>query len=167
MERPDPCYACLVHANVAELVAIAELFSPRYARHGEDAVVVDVSGLTRLLGPPSVMAREIARSARERGLTIQLAMARTRMTAIVLAHARPGVTIVPPGEESAVLAQVRLASACGQPEAESLRPRPRDLIAAWQASGGGAPRAVKIIRARAQLSDETTLTVRVETDAEV
>ena len=58
-------------------------------------------------------------------------------------------------------------SACGQPEAESLRARPRDLIAAWQASGGGALRAVKIIRARAQLSDETTLTVRVETDAEV
>ena len=150
MERPDPCYACLVHANVAELVAIAELFSPRYARHGEDAVVVDVSGLTRLLGPPSVMAREIARSARERGLTIQLAIARTRMTAIVLAHARPGVTIVPPGEESAVLAQVRLASACGhaeprisESEARHQRKYAPGVGPRRQEEMGGAPRAGK------------------------
>jgi hypothetical protein len=62
----------------------------------------------------------------------------------------------------------------GQPEAESLRSRPRDAIAAWGASGDGAPRAVnkagsasthspsialRVIRARARALEETTLTL--------
>jgi protein ImuB len=140
----------------AALVAIAELYSPRYARHGEDAVVVDVSGLTRLLGPPSVIAGEMARTAHERGLSVQLALARTYTAAIVLARARPGITVVPPGQEAALLGRVGLVgqagSACGYAEprisesearhqrrnAPGVGPRRQG-----EKSGGGAPRAVK------------------------
>src|SRR3954451_833170 len=62
---PSPClYACLYSPPVVDqpavdqpaapattLVAIAQEFSPRYERHRDDLVSIDVSGLTRLLGP--------------------------------------------------------------------------------------------------------------------
>jgi len=37
---------------VDSLVAIAQEFSPRYERHRDDLVSIDVSGLERLLGTP-------------------------------------------------------------------------------------------------------------------
>lgn len=44
-----------------------------------------------------------------RGTRARVAVAGTRMTALVLAHVRPGLTVVAPGEEASALAPVRLA----------------------------------------------------------
>ena len=38
------------------VVAIAQEFSPRFERHRDDLVSIDVSGLTRLLGPARTIA---------------------------------------------------------------------------------------------------------------
>src|SRR6478735_1426614 len=51
----------------SSLVAIAQEFSPRYERHHDDLVSIDVSGLTRLLGPARTIGEEMRREAAARG----------------------------------------------------------------------------------------------------
>lgn len=94
-------------------------------------VVVDVSGLERLMrsravrstdesAPPPIarvdedaetwrtIGHELVRAAAETSRRVQVAIAGTRVAALVLAHARPGLTVVPPGREAAALASVPL-----------------------------------------------------------
>src|SRR5207245_6587750 len=51
---------------------------------------------------------ELQRAAAARGLRVDIAVAATRMAALVLALARPGLTVVDPGEEADVLASIPL-----------------------------------------------------------
>src|SRR5580765_357308 len=81
------------------LVTLAREFSPRYEQHRDDLVSIDVSGLDRLIGPPRTIGEELRRDAAARGVHVHVALASTRMAAVVLALARPGVTIVPRGDE--------------------------------------------------------------------
>ena len=161
-QTPNPLYACLYRppapghdaassANSA-VASIAREFSPRYECHRDDLVTIDVSGLERLLGPARTIGEELRREAASRGVRVHVAVAGTRMAATILAHARPGLTIVEPGGEAAALAPIaigvlekvsvdqrrpvldtREGSACGSSERER----------ASEASGGGAPRALK------------------------
>jgi len=109
-------YACIYAPPVAEaaaspsgtLVAIAEQFSPRYERHRGDLVSIDVSGLERLLGPARTIGEELRRETAVRGIRAHVAVAGTRMAALVLALARPGLTVVPRGEEAEALVPVRI-----------------------------------------------------------
>ena len=114
---------------VNALVALAADFSPRYERHRDDLVSIDVSGLGRLLGPARAIGEALRREAAARGLHVRVALAGTRTAAIVLVHARPGLTLVEQGEEAAALAPLPLGIlekiATVTPEAESLRSRPR------------------------------------------
>jgi protein ImuB len=84
--------------------AIARDYSPRYERHSRDLVSIDVRGLERLFGSPRAMADEIRRDAASRGVRLHVAIAGTRTAALVLAHARPGVTVIMPGDEADTLA---------------------------------------------------------------
>jgi protein ImuB len=88
------------------LVAIAEQFSPRYEQARDDLLSIDVRGLTRLLGTPRAIGVELVREAAARGLQPQVAVAGTRMAALVLARMRPGLTVVASGAEAAELASV-------------------------------------------------------------
>jgi len=90
------------------LVAIAQEFSPRYERHCDDLVSIDVSGLERLLGPARVIGEELRREAAARGTRPHVAIAGTRTAAMVLALARPGLTVVEPGGEADALAPVAI-----------------------------------------------------------
>jgi protein ImuB len=109
-------YACLYqppNVNPSEapggtLAAIAEQFSPRYECHGADLVSIDVKGLERLLGPAQTIGEELRREAAERGTRAHVAVAATRMAALVLAVARPGLTVVAHGEEAAALAPIAI-----------------------------------------------------------
>jgi protein ImuB len=108
---PAPLHACLFRPPLAEpaaspsgtLAAVAEQFSPRYERHHDDLVMIDVSGLERLLGPPRTIGEELRREAAARGIRAHIGVARTRMAAMVVALAHPGLTVVPRGEEAAAL----------------------------------------------------------------
>jgi protein ImuB len=91
------------------LIAIAQQFSPRYERDRDDLVSVDVSGLERLLGPGRVIGEELRREAIARGIRLHVAIAGTRMAALLLALARPGLTIVEPGGEAEALSSLPLA----------------------------------------------------------
>jgi protein ImuB len=94
---------------VNPLIAIAQQFSPRYERHRDELVSVDVSGLERLLGPGRVIGEELRREATARGVRLHVAIAGTRVAALLLALARPGLTIVEPGGEAAALSSLPLA----------------------------------------------------------
>ena len=106
---PLPLYACL-HAvsavQASTLVELARDFSPRFECHGDDLVSIDIRGLDRLLGDPHAIGGELRRSAAARGLRLQAAIASTRTAAMVLAHARPGLTVVERSGEAAALAPI-------------------------------------------------------------
>jgi protein ImuB len=87
---------------------VAREFSPRYECHGVDLVSIDVSGLEQLLGPAQTIGEELRRDAAARGVRAHVAVAGTRMAAMVLAIARPGLTVVARGEEAEALAPVAI-----------------------------------------------------------
>jgi protein ImuB len=80
-------YAC-VRAPTAPaagaLLALARDFSPRIERHDDGCVVLDVSGLERLLGDPHGIAAELERTAAGRGLDLRIAIAPTQTAAQLL-----------------------------------------------------------------------------------
>jgi protein ImuB len=90
------------------LVAIAAEFSPRYEQHRADLVSIDVRGLSRLFGSPRAIGAEMRREAASRGVRVHTAIAPTRMAALVLALARPGLTVVPPAGAADALASIPL-----------------------------------------------------------
>jgi protein ImuB len=96
-------FACLFGPQPAD---IAREFSPRYELLRDDLVVIDVSGLERLLGPPRTIAEELRREASDRGVRAHVAIARTQTAAVILAQVRPGLTVVEPGGEAQALASV-------------------------------------------------------------
>jgi len=112
---PNPClYAALYRPPAPDqpagepdtLVRVAGDFSPRYERHSDDLVSIDVSGLQRLLGPSSTIGAELQRDAAARGVRVHVAVAGTRMAAVVIALATPGVTVVARGGEASALASI-------------------------------------------------------------
>jgi protein ImuB len=116
-QTPIPAlYACVyqppagvtAHATPLKDVftQLAEAFSPRYERHGEHLVTIDVRGLDRLLGSPRTIGEELRRDAADRGLRAHIAIARTRTAARVLALSAPGLRVVEAGQEAAALAPI-------------------------------------------------------------
>jgi protein ImuB len=96
------------HDPNATLVQIARDFSPRVETHGDRTVTLDISGLGRLIGEPRSIGEELRRTAAEAGLRAHIAVAATSTAAILLAHARAGLTVVAPGTEAATLAPLPL-----------------------------------------------------------
>jgi len=117
----DSLYAC-AYATAPEsgdgadaargvLKAIAEEFSPRYELFSAPQsalVVIDVSGVERLLGPARVIGEELRRTAATRGVRARVAVAATHTAARVLAHATPGLTVSPRGQDAASLAPLSI-----------------------------------------------------------
>jgi protein ImuB len=93
----------------ASLEALAREFSPRVQVHRDSLVSLDIGGLGRLLGTPADIGGELRRTAADRGLHPHIAVAPTRTAALLLALARAGVTVVPPGGERAAVAPLSLA----------------------------------------------------------
>ena len=92
---PIAPYACLYRppAVIGRRFAMhargsREEFSPRYERHRDDLVSIDVSGLERLLGPARTIGEELRRDAAARGMRVHVAVAAPD-GGPVLALARP------------------------------------------------------------------------------
>ncbi len=82
-------YACLHSPRRPDVILpIAKDFSPRIQRYGPSSVVLDVSGLGRLLGDAGAIASELAREGWERAKGIYIAIAPTQIAALLLAHAQ-------------------------------------------------------------------------------
>ena len=101
-------YAAGADGPASNVAAIAAQFSPRYQCHGADLVSIDVSGLERLLGPAQTIGEELRRESAARGMRAHVAVAGTRMTALVLAIVRPGLVVVASGGEAEALAPVHI-----------------------------------------------------------
>jgi protein ImuB len=91
------------------LVLLARRFTPRVQAFGATPVLMDLFGLSRAFPSAEELGRAIAREAAERALPAHVAIAGTRVAALVLARARPGLTVVPLGQEAAALAPLPLA----------------------------------------------------------
>jgi protein ImuB len=87
-------FACLRSTRAPQaILAIARDFSPRIERHGASSVVLDVSGLARLIGDAHAVGAELEREATARGGSIRVAVAPTQSSARLLALACPGLSI--------------------------------------------------------------------------
>jgi len=100
----DSAISAISALNVeSPLVSIAQEFSPRYESR-DDVVSIDVRGLDRLLGQPRTIGEELRREAARRGVRVHVAVAARRTAALVLAIARPGLTVIDAGGEPDALA---------------------------------------------------------------
>jgi protein ImuB len=97
-----------VAQRFSAVIALARDFSPRVETHGDRTVTLDISGLGSLIGGPRAIGEELRRSAADAGLRVHIAVAATSTAAILLAHARAGLTVVAAGDEPKALAPLPL-----------------------------------------------------------
>ncbi|MFN0165332.1 MAG: hypothetical protein ACKV22_02790 [Bryobacteraceae bacterium] len=90
-------FACLIAPGVAASKC-AEAFSPRYEEVDGNTVIVDISGLHRLYGPPQQVAEALQAAANH--AEARVGVAAHREAAIHAARGFRGVTVLPPGEEA-------------------------------------------------------------------
>jgi protein ImuB len=122
-------YAAL-HGRPDTLVTIAREFSPRIQRCGSTDIVLDVSGLERLLGNASIIAAELAHAGAAR-----VAIAPSQIAARLLARARHGVSVATADLETALrdipLKVLReLVTDTGDPSVTA-QPSPFDVMERW------------------------------------
>jgi nucleotidyltransferase/DNA polymerase involved in DNA repair len=104
------CCAVSSVAAPETLEGVARACSPRIERHGDRAVMFDASGLARAIGTPRRIAEEVERLAVAHGLEVRIALAGTTTAAWLLAHARPGLTIIEPGDEARAVGALPIGS---------------------------------------------------------
>jgi protein ImuB len=102
------------------LLDLARAFTPRVEANGPTPVLMDLHGLGRAWPTPEGLGRAVLEAARERSLEPHVALSWTRVGALLLAQARPGLTIVRAGEEAAAIAPLPLALLGLDPEREEL-----------------------------------------------
>jgi len=89
-------------------VAVARAFTPRVEAPSPTPVLLDLSGLGRRWPTPEALGRALLAEAAARAIEAQAAVAFSRATALVLAQACPGLTVVPAGKEAEALAPLPL-----------------------------------------------------------
>jgi protein ImuB len=87
------------------LVDVARRFTPRFERVGP-LVVIDAGGLGRIFGSPMELGRHLHAEAWAQVPGVRVAVAATQAAAALAVLGRPGVTLVPAGEEAARLAML-------------------------------------------------------------
>jgi len=105
------------------LLELARGFTPRVEAPGPTPVLLDLHGFGRAWPSPDALGRAILGAARERALAPNLALAFTRIAALVVARGRVGLSIVPAGEEARALAPLPLALLDLDPERLALLSR--------------------------------------------
>jgi len=74
--------------------------SGKEAEELQDTVVLDIAGCEKLFGSPETIAGDLQRVAADVGFAANVAIAANPEAAICAARGFPGVTLIPPGEES-------------------------------------------------------------------
>lgn len=106
------------------LLALAREFTPRVEAQGGTPVLLDLHGLGRSWPTPEALGQALFEAARARAVEAQVALAGTRIAALLLARGREGLTIVPAGGEATALAPLPLALL-------DLAPETHELLARW------------------------------------
>ena len=84
----------------AALLDIGWSVSPRIENTSQNTIVLDVSGLGSLFGSEKDTCEQLSHRASECGLRTNIAAAANIDTALIVARGFPGITVIPPGEES-------------------------------------------------------------------
>lgn len=92
-----------------DLLSLARLCSPRVEALGERAAVFDAAGLSRVLGAPRDIAREVQRLAMERGVHARIAIAPTMTAAWLLAQTGGAGIVVIETRAASALASLPVA----------------------------------------------------------
>ena len=123
----------------AALLDLAWSVSPRVEVTAPDTIVLDLTGLVSLFGCEENIARQLAERASRFGLVAQVAIAVNLEAALHAARGFPGITLIPPGEESRCLGSlpVRVLS----PPAEIL-----ETLECWGVRTCAALAALPVIR---------------------
>ncbi len=87
-------------AAQAALLDLGWSMSPRIESTAPDTIVADISGLASLFGSVKNIADEFAARASLLGLAANVAIASNIEAALLASHGFPGITLIPPGEES-------------------------------------------------------------------
>lgn len=74
--------------------------SPRVEDTAADSIVVDLTGLACLFGSDETISHLLARRASDLGLIVHVAVSSNLEAALHAARGFPGITVIPPGEES-------------------------------------------------------------------
>jgi protein ImuB len=106
------------------LLDLAREFTPRVQAMGVGTVLLDLSGLGRVWRTPQSMGEAVRDGARGRAWSLQVALSWSRVAALVAARACPGLTLIAPGQEAAVLARLSL-------DVLDLSDERRDLFRRW------------------------------------
>ncbi|HET7293452.1 MAG TPA: hypothetical protein VFM88_13585 [Vicinamibacteria bacterium] len=90
------------------LVQVSRAFTPRVEAAAPTPVLLDLAGLGRAWPTPEALGQALLAAARERARAANVALAATRIAALVLARGREGLTVVPPGAEARAMAPMPL-----------------------------------------------------------
>jgi protein ImuB len=97
----------------AVLLECAAHFSPRIESVNEEmsaACVLDITGTERLFGPPETLAARLRDELASAGLRASVAVSANFHAARMKAAATRGITVIPPGHESAALGRLPVAA---------------------------------------------------------
>lgn len=102
--------ACVVCDGVPAdtLMQFGREWAPRVELVRPGVVMLEASGLARLFGSPAQWTRELSAAAITRGWGVRVAVASTRVAALLLALGRAGTTVVAAGQEGSALAPLPL-----------------------------------------------------------
>jgi len=84
----------------AALLDLGWSVSPRVEDTAADSIVVDLTGLASLFGSEKAIAHLLAQRALDFGLVVRVAVSSNLEVALHAARGFPGITVIPPGEES-------------------------------------------------------------------
>jgi hypothetical protein len=109
-----------------QLVSLAREYSPRLEIHGDNLVVLEITGLS-MFDDARELGANLRRAAADRGLYLRIAVASTRTAVLLVVQDRSGLTVIEPGREEATLAilplEVLRALAQRQAQASAIRTR--------------------------------------------
>ena len=100
------------------LVDLAREFTPRVEAFGSTPVLLDLQGLGRAWPSPRVLGEALLEAARVRRLEPRIALAASRVAALLVSQGREGLTVLAPGEETAALAPLPLSLLALDPDRE-------------------------------------------------
>lgn len=100
----------------AKLVHICWSISPRIEDTSVDAIILDLVGLNSFLGSNHNIADELMHRASNIGLLVHVAIAANIEAALHAARGFPGITIIPSGQESKILASLSVRFLSPSPE---------------------------------------------------
>ena len=134
------------------LVQLAREYSPRVELHGEQLVMLDVRGMGRLWGSPPEIGAMLRRTAADRGLMVRVAVAATRMAALLATQGRSGLTVIRPGSEAGVLAALPLSA---------LKKLTKTQASGSSATGGASARWIRSSKGEVRPASPSSLVVPV------